>query len=445
MSAALSTSLAPCLINAWQPRACGEWIEPGIAKTSRPASAASRAVISEPDCTAASTTSVPRARPAMIRLRIGKFAPAPAFRSRTRSPAGRHRRSSARAIGAASDSRCRDRCRRRRSSCRRRRARLRAQRRRCRARARTRRPSRRRPGAPRTRARSRALAASGCGCRRSRSPAPAATRSAARVEEQRGVGALEQRLRVALVADRDRSRARSAPPWSHSHPAARRASNASGLVASAAASALGTTWARAVVEAAITASASRSARAARAPPTADARGLEQAQPRRKLVAIDHVECRARRGQARGCRIAAAGWPPSAASLRLREAVAARDRVLDRQDQRVRHAVEDAEHEQHAVPLVGQLDLVRTRPARSGRRRPCRRATARARGRARCRRRAPRLRATIWFWPAVRRVAVDRDDLAGDRRRRRVRYVVRVLAAAAPAPGGRRRRLPGGCS
>ena len=41
--------------------------------------------------------------------------------------------------------------------------------------------------------------------------------------------------------------------------------------------------------------------------------------------------------------------------------------------------------------------------------------------------APRLSATIWFWPAVRRVAVDRDDLAGDRRRRRMRRVVGVLA------------------
>ena len=69
MSLALSTSLAPCLISAWQPRDCGEWIEPGIAKTSRPASSASRAVISEPDCRAASTTSVPRASPAMMRLR----------------------------------------------------------------------------------------------------------------------------------------------------------------------------------------------------------------------------------------------------------------------------------------------------------------------------------------------------------------------------------------
>ncbi len=72
-SSALSTSLAPCLISAWQPRDCGEWIEPGIAKTSRPASRAWRAVISEPEGSAASTTSVPRASPAMMRLRCGKF------------------------------------------------------------------------------------------------------------------------------------------------------------------------------------------------------------------------------------------------------------------------------------------------------------------------------------------------------------------------------------
>ena len=39
---------------------------------------------------------------------------------------------------------------------------------------------------------------------------------------------------------------------------------------------------------------------------------------------------------------------AAASLGLGEAVARRDRVLDRQDQRIRHAVEDAEHEQQAV-------------------------------------------------------------------------------------------------
>jgi hypothetical protein len=50
------------------------WIEPGMANTSRPCSAARRAVISEPLRTAASTTSVPSAKPLMMRLRRGKFA-----------------------------------------------------------------------------------------------------------------------------------------------------------------------------------------------------------------------------------------------------------------------------------------------------------------------------------------------------------------------------------
>ena len=62
------------LISAWQPRASGLWIEPGMANTSRPCSAASRAVISEPLWRAASTTSVPRLRPLMMRLRRGKLA-----------------------------------------------------------------------------------------------------------------------------------------------------------------------------------------------------------------------------------------------------------------------------------------------------------------------------------------------------------------------------------
>ena len=91
MSAALSTSFAPCLIRAWQPRDVGEWIDPGIANTSRPASAARRAVMSEPDRTAASTTSVPRARPAMMRFLIGKFsgsAVVPIANSLTTSPFG---------------------------------------------------------------------------------------------------------------------------------------------------------------------------------------------------------------------------------------------------------------------------------------------------------------------------------------------------------------------
>ena len=48
-------------------------MEPGTAKTSRPKSVARRAVISEPERRDASTTTTPEERPAMIRLRIGKF------------------------------------------------------------------------------------------------------------------------------------------------------------------------------------------------------------------------------------------------------------------------------------------------------------------------------------------------------------------------------------
>jgi hypothetical protein len=57
----------------WQPRDCGESIEPGMAITSLPCSAASRAVIKEPDCTLASTTKVACASPARMRLRCGKW------------------------------------------------------------------------------------------------------------------------------------------------------------------------------------------------------------------------------------------------------------------------------------------------------------------------------------------------------------------------------------
>ena len=45
-----------------------------MANTSRPCSAASRAVTSEPDLSAASTTSVPSDSPEMMRLRRGKLA-----------------------------------------------------------------------------------------------------------------------------------------------------------------------------------------------------------------------------------------------------------------------------------------------------------------------------------------------------------------------------------
>ncbi len=45
MSCAVSVSFAPCRISSWQPRLKGLWMEPGIANTSRPQEAASRAVI----------------------------------------------------------------------------------------------------------------------------------------------------------------------------------------------------------------------------------------------------------------------------------------------------------------------------------------------------------------------------------------------------------------
>ena len=72
-SSADSTSFAPVLMSAWHPFDSGEWIEPGTANTSRPWSAAQRAVMSEPDSTAASTTRQPRARPLIRRLRRGKL------------------------------------------------------------------------------------------------------------------------------------------------------------------------------------------------------------------------------------------------------------------------------------------------------------------------------------------------------------------------------------
>lgn len=80
-SSALSTSFAPCRSNAWHPRACGAWMEPGMAKTSLPCSAARRAVMSEPDCSAASTTSVPWLRPEMMRLRRESSPPGAACRA----------------------------------------------------------------------------------------------------------------------------------------------------------------------------------------------------------------------------------------------------------------------------------------------------------------------------------------------------------------------------
>ena len=71
-SAASVTRVAPCLSKSLVPSARGSSGEPGTANTSRPCSSAKRAVISEPDRLAASTTTMPTASPEMSRLRRGK-------------------------------------------------------------------------------------------------------------------------------------------------------------------------------------------------------------------------------------------------------------------------------------------------------------------------------------------------------------------------------------
>ena len=67
-----SHTAAPWRIRSLQPRARGSSGEPGTASTSRPCSAASRAVISEPDFSSASTTTTASERPEISRLRRGK-------------------------------------------------------------------------------------------------------------------------------------------------------------------------------------------------------------------------------------------------------------------------------------------------------------------------------------------------------------------------------------
>ena len=72
-SDALSTRWAPVRIRSLEPRQRGSSGEPGTANSSRPISAAKRAVMSEPERGAASTTMTPRERPAITRLRRGKW------------------------------------------------------------------------------------------------------------------------------------------------------------------------------------------------------------------------------------------------------------------------------------------------------------------------------------------------------------------------------------
>ena len=71
-SEASVVSVAPCLIRSLVPAARGSSGEPGTANTSRPCSAAIRAVISDPERSAASTTTTPSAAPEISRLRLGK-------------------------------------------------------------------------------------------------------------------------------------------------------------------------------------------------------------------------------------------------------------------------------------------------------------------------------------------------------------------------------------
>jgi len=89
MSRAEVTRQAPCLRRLLVPAERGSRGLPGTAKTSRPCSPAKRAVISEPDRSAASTTTTPIEMPEIRRLRRGKSLPLgakPGLRSLSRSP-----------------------------------------------------------------------------------------------------------------------------------------------------------------------------------------------------------------------------------------------------------------------------------------------------------------------------------------------------------------------
>ena len=70
-SAASVTGVAPCLSSPLVPSLRGSSGEPGTAKTSRPCSPASRAVISDPERRAASTITTPSESPEIRRLRRG--------------------------------------------------------------------------------------------------------------------------------------------------------------------------------------------------------------------------------------------------------------------------------------------------------------------------------------------------------------------------------------
>src|SRR5262249_5028255 len=72
-SSHVAVSFAPCLISVFGPQELREITFPGTANSSLLCSKAQRAVMRVPLYSPASTTSTPRARPLITRLRMGKF------------------------------------------------------------------------------------------------------------------------------------------------------------------------------------------------------------------------------------------------------------------------------------------------------------------------------------------------------------------------------------
>ena len=108
----------PSRISRLVPLLCRDLIEPGTASTSRPRSAAQRAVLRAPLRSVASTTTTALARAAMIRLRFGKLyfsGGVPSGSSVIREPAAMI---CSRSSACRADSRHRSRSRARQRSCR---------------------------------------------------------------------------------------------------------------------------------------------------------------------------------------------------------------------------------------------------------------------------------------------------------------------------------------
>ena len=101
MSLAVSTSFAPWRIQRMAAPRQRRMDRPGMAKTRACLAGQRRAVMSDPLCRAASTTSTPRARPATMRLRLESAAVARRFPSAVRTPARHAPRCGARVRGAA--------------------------------------------------------------------------------------------------------------------------------------------------------------------------------------------------------------------------------------------------------------------------------------------------------------------------------------------------------